>query len=544
MKKMKKVFALLMTATMILSMSMFAFAAGTDGDGEGEGSGEGGSSQPAAETVTITVAQDSTYAGEAGGAGRTYNWYKVFDATYESNTSTGGGYDTDGTPGAVTGTATAASYEASAAVAAKLGSWVAATGTEGEDGYVAAHWEKASGNLWFKLTPISGSTKYVVEWDNSSTDTDTAQAAAKWLKDKNVYDTTGSLTWSSDDKEWSAEVTKGYYLIVSDTGANLVAATTDIDITEKNDYPPIGKTQADEDNTAQVDTEKNVAIGDVLTYQAKVTIPKAAKVGDTMVAVDTPSTGLTYNNDVIVKTNTGNATVEFGTAATGQAWTATITVTAGSQGKDVIFEYTMTVNAEALVDTGKINTFELDYGDNYTAVPVTVPFKTYFGGIVKTAENATGEPMEGVKFTLKEAGTEFKVTKAADGYYYPDATNGSSEVVTDADGLILIRGLDNDKTYTLTETETLPGFNMLDHDVTLVLQEDTVTEATTDSETGDTTEATSSFEEFENWGSVVNQSGSLLPSTGGIGTTIFYVAGAILVIGAGVVLITRRRMDS
>ena len=43
---------------------------------------------------------------------------------------------------------------------------------------------------------------------------------------------------------------------------------------------------------------------------------------------------------------------------------------------------------------------------------------------------------------------------------------------------------------------------------------------------------------------VVNESGAVLPSTGGIGTTIFYIIGAILVLGAGILLVTRRRMNA
>jgi len=52
-----------------------------------------------------------------------------------------------------------------------------------------------------------------------------------------------------------------------------------------------------------------------------------------------------------------------------------------------------------------------------------------------------------------------------------------------------------------------------------------------------------SFTNLERTSTVINEAGSVLPSTGGIGTTIFYIIGAILVIGAGVVLVTRRRMN-
>lgn len=107
--------------------------------------------------------------------------------------------------------------------------------------------------------------------------------------------------------------------------------------------------------------------------------------------------------------------------------------------------------------------------------------------------------------------------------------------------MILIRGLDDDKTYTLKETETKQGYNLLTEEVTLTLHLDTVTTTTTDG----VTTSTSSFEEAADtdWGTVENNKGSVLPSTGGIGTTIFYIIGTILVIGAGVVLVTRRRMN-
>ena len=506
MKNVKKILALVLVAVMMMALSVSAFAA------------------------SISVEQDSTYQGTAGQAGRTYTYKQIFHATLsEANTSSGGGYDTDGTPGTVTASlAKGYSYflnSTETTQIGQLGTWVAATET------TPAHWEKATGNLWFDLTPSADGSKYIVSWASGvATDTDTAQAAAAWLNTNYTALASGDLTWDTATKKWTAsELEDGYYLLNSDTGNNLVAATGNIAIKEKNSYPPIDKTQADEDNTEQVDTSKNVAVGDVLTYQAKVTIPATAKVGDTMVVTDKPSEGLTYNNDVAVKTNEGNATVAFGTAGTGVAWTATITVTEASRGKDVVFEYTMTVNEKAIVDTGRINTFELKYGDNYTAIPVTVPYTTYFTGVHKIDDSGSSTTgLEGVKFDLFEEGKAFNVKKSGT-YYIPDPTGSSNEVVTDADGYIYIRGLDKDKTYTLTETETLPGYNMLEEDVTLVLVED----------------KEDAFDEYDadSYQNVVNNKGAVLPSTGGIGTTIFYVVGGILVVAAGVLLVTKKRMS-
>ena len=516
----------------------------------------------AAFAVDISVERDGTYAGGTDtDGGRTYTWYKVFSASYTANSSTGGQYDkTTGAPGDVTGTADAVAYQATAAVAAKLGNWVAAaaednpTTTDVDES--KAHWVRASGNNWFDLTPIAGSTNYSVKWVNSSITSETAQAAAAWLKANEVYETgkTGSLTWNESAKKWEATgLDAGYYLLESNTGDNLVAATSDIAIKEKNAYPPLDKTQADEDNATQTDDPKNVAVGDVLTYEVKVTIPATAKAGDRILVWDKKTDGLTYNNNVAVKEggNTGNATVGDPAAADVDAswtWSKLITVTEGSEGKDVVFTFTMTVNEDALVTVDKKNTSGLKYGNDkgftYDSVPDEVEYKTYFAGI-KKIDGTTKEALKGVQFTLKEAGTDFKVSKNSDGVYVPDA-NGSATVETDNDGLIIIRGLDQDKAYTLTETKTLDGYNMLDKDVTLALQLDTITK--TDSE--GTTTTTSSFDTAKAktdaesvWGEVENNKGTLLPSTGGIGTTIFYVVGSILVVAAGVLLITKKRMS-
>ncbi len=524
MKKMKKIFALLIAMVMVLGMSTSVFAA------------------------SITVNQDSTYSGTEGQAGRTFTYKQIFHATLTgANKSTGGGYDTDGTPGTVSASLQKGySYflnSTETTQIGQLGTWDATNKT----------WTKATGNLWFDLTPSADGSQYIVSWAAGvATDTDTAQAAAKWLSTNYTALASNNLTWNSSSKNWTATgLEDGYYLLSSDTGDNLIAATGDIQVNEKNSYPPVEKTQADEDNTVQTDQDKNVAVGDVLTYEVKVTIPATAKVGETIAVYDAPSAGLSYNNDMAVKVDDTSVTPAAGTqvapatAQAGEAWRYTITVDANNKNKVVLFQFTMTVTAAALTDTDKLNPAGLVY-NNYNSKPDEVKFKTYYTGIEKVDGEDNTKKLADVEFTLKEAGVEFPVTKSGD-YYVPvtlTKNDGESDadfaarklaaatVKTDANGLIIIRGLDNDKAYTLTETKTQDGYNLLVGDKTLTLIEDGYTEA------GQATyDPTTQFDKVE------NNKGTVLPSTGGMGTTIFYIIGAILVIGAGVVLVTRRRMN-
>ena len=141
------------------------------------------------------------------------------------------------------------------------------------------------------------------------------------------------------------------------------------------------------------------------------------------------------------------------------------------------------------------------------------------------------------------AGAEFTLTKKL-----ADGTTKTVAVVKSEDGTeFSFNGLD-DGEYVLTETQTPAGYNTIDpitftvtaeHDIIsddpqlTSLSGDAVTgeiafNASTDNGTLDTT--------------VINQKGSTLPHTGGMGTTVLYVIGGILVIGAGVVLVARKRI--
>ena len=171
-------------------------------------------------TINIEIKRDGSYGSSATG-NREYTWYKVFSAVpADALLGKEGGHNDTGAPGDINygDNVPAVAYVATTAVAAKLGSWNSETKT----------WTKAEGNLWFELSPIVGQTTYNVKWVNTSTDSATAQAAAKWLLENNVYEATGTLTPNDDGTKWTASgLDKGYYLISGSEGLNLVAATTD-----------------------------------------------------------------------------------------------------------------------------------------------------------------------------------------------------------------------------------------------------------------------------------------------------------------------------
>jgi fimbrial isopeptide formation D2 family protein/LPXTG-motif cell wall-anchored protein len=517
MKNTRKIVALILAIGMITVMglsSIVAFAA--------NGSGSG---------ATITVIRHDSYSGTSGSEeanNRKFTWYHVFTATYTSNTSTGGGVSGSGAPGAVKGSGSAVSYTASAAVAAKLGTWNSGTGTW-------THINDAEYGKWFVLTPTADPNVFSVTWNTDSSIATTAeevQKAAKWLLDNQVYDGTGSLTFNSDGT-WSATVEKGYYILQSDSGVNLIAATTDINITEKNTYPTIEKTQRDSSGAGYTTDGVHVAINDEIEYVVTVNVPYDA---DKLIQVyDAPSKGLQYlpNTMKVYADGTLIDTIVPESDTSSGGWKASFQAIT-YKGQKIEFKFKMKVTASAFTDVDRLNGARLEYGSGTTYKPNTPPvlYDIYYGGIYKY-DGETDKPLSGTEFTITVEGEEYKVSPSGS-FYIPDPS-GSAVVLTNASGTIIIRGIDADKEYVFTETNPLPGYNPLSGSVTI----SSGTYMYLD-ESGSFKNSLISVEEF--YYPVENNKGSLLPSTGGIGTTIFYVVGAVLVIGTGVILITRRRM--
>ena len=132
-------------------------------------------------------------------------------------------------------------------------------------------------------------------------------------------------------------------------------------------------------------------------------------------------------------------------------------------------------------------------------------------------------------------------------------TKAKQQVETEPDTIFTFSGLD-DGYYRLTETKAPEGYNKLESPIEFTISA-THDENSSDPKltdlTGNVTSGEATFTSSltgETDGSlttnVVNESGSTLPSTGGIGTTIFYVVGGILMVGAAILLITKKRAEN
>lgn len=298
----------------------------------------------------------------------------------------------------------------------------------------------------------------------------------------------------------------------------------------------------DTDSSTDWGTSADYDIGDEVPFQLTATIPANYDDYSTykFVMHDTLSTGLSFKNDVVVKI--GETTLTANTdytvnvpGADGHTFDITfanLKTTTATAGDTITVTYSATLNTGAVIgNSGNPNEAYLEYSNNPTGegmgetpVKKAVVF-TYKAVINKVDSN--NQPLNGATFQLeKYDGTSWGEVETIEG-------TSASEFI--------FNGLDDGK-YKLTETKTPDGYN------TIEPIEFTISATHDETQITDLTVTGGSFTVTKESGlltaEIVNNKGSELPSTGGIGTTIFYVGGGALVAVAGVFLIAKKRMSS
>lgn len=523
-KAMKKLMAALLAVAMVCAMAIPAFAAEGDTTAATTGKGE------------ITIDNVVT--------GHTYTIYRILNLEYHADTK-------------------AYRYTANS-------DWV--------DFVEAQH----------EYLVVDAKTKAVTwaESKNKTTDIqDFANAAGSYAKAKSVP-AVNSIE-ASETSHHSTSITfenlpLGWYLVVSDlnNGAICSIDTTDptVTIKEKNGEPTIEK---------YVDNDKSndAGIGDTVNFQIDVAVLDGQP--HNYVIHDAMSAGLNFNNDVVVyrtrATDAGSSGtgIPLDTLIKGKDYTVEKPTTCSASTKitgctfeikfkddalkanDIItVQYTATVNANAVIGVdGNPNETILEYNNKYTAPSTT---KTYVWemGVHKFANLGTKDPNHALanaefqlyKDVVDKNGTTTMyaifsdATNSEDGTSVYNLTGWTADatkaitVVTPASGNIKFVGLDAG-TYYLKETKAPTGYNTLPAPITVEISS-TLPTAKVPSTTVTYTVKCDGHEADGHIIPVENKSGTVLPSTGGIGTTIFYVVGGGLMVAAAILLITKKRMEN
>lgn len=355
----------------------------------------------------------------------------------------------------------------------------------------------------------------------------------------------------------------GYYLVDSSTGAlcSLDATTPDAEVTEKNDEPTVDKEVK----------EVSANIGDTVHYDVTITAQAGA---ENYVLHDTMSVGLTFNNDVEVVHKRGDDEIAELTAGKDYTVTPTsgevkgdgsetFTVEFSNEyasklepGDTLVVTYTATINEEAELVLTETNEAKLTYGDNNETTSDKTETKNFSIPVYKFGkENGVDTGLAGAEFVLtkescdsvddaKEKAMAFKDAGGNVYFYNSDLTNIEKPVTnikTPDTGKFILKGLAAG-TYYLWETKAPDGYNQLKDAVTIVIDDKGDITVNGNKEGSFTpVKDLPADDEEDSMVQVENNSGVELPSTGGIGTTIFYIVGGVLVVGAAILLIAKKR---
>lgn len=429
--------------------------------------------------------------------------------------------------------------------------------------------QKALGNAAEKATTLTGETEakaFAVE-------------VAKYLTDHPAGTGKDSIEVSSP----------GYYLIKNTSVGEgevftdyILQVVKNVTVQPKSGKPTLDK-QIKHNETGVWGVVGDNQIGDTVEFRTITTVPNVS--GYTQykyVIYDEMSAGLTSNvkneNDVTIKVNdTTELDKNYYTVTVDETnankFTVTVDVLKAIQdnkmlaGNELYTYYTGILNENAKVynDGKQDNKAYLEYSNNphdnktTNSTPVKVVYDWTFKMGVKKVDGADGTPLTDAKFVLsKEKNCDLgaigddgqphntenliSLIKNSDGSYTvaPAGYNGSVVNVITA-GDITINGLDDATVYYLYETKAPAGYNRLTDAVRFEI-------TATYSDAGDNCTSVTATVNNDVQSSVSvnvrNNKGSTLPSTGGIGTTLFYVIGGGLMAVAAVLLVTKKRMNN
>ncbi len=352
------------------------------------------------------------------------------------------------------------------------------------------------------------------------TEADIAAIAAYVASDSPV----ATVTSTGGADAVATGLANGYYYITTTTGTVVTIDSTNPNATvdDKNIIPGVDKKIT---GASSYDTDGKKALAQVGTqveFTATITVGKG-QIGYEF--NDTMTSGLTYVADSL--TVTGIPAAGYTATASGQSIKVEFDddeIAKLAQGAEIVLTYKATITENALNDDPEKNTATISYGNNgqYTSEPSVT--EVYNAQFTVTKQDGSDKPLPGAGFVIKNA--DGKYYKLASGVVtWVDSIDNADEHTSDEAGAVAaFTGLANG-TYTLVEKTVPEGYNKA-ADSTFTIAEHDYTAAN-----------------LEQASTVINNAGTELPSTGGIGTTIFYIVGAALVIAAGVVLVTRRRMN-
>lgn len=502
MKLIKKIAAIMLSVMMVLGMASVVSAAESGAAAAPTGNGK----------ITINNAIP----------GQTYKIYKILDL--ESYNATTGNY----------------AYKATTAWKSFInGNDIKGVYVTIKDGYVT--WKDNANAAEFakKALAYANPQNPIINSDDSQV----ASAAAEGT-------TTSTVTFSG--------LSLGYYLVDSSAGAlcSLNTTATEVEIQEKNGVPSVEK-KVQEDSTSTWGDNNTADIGQTVNFQTTITAQSGAQ---NYVLHDKMDAGLTFDtSSVQVKLKKSSETAENIVAATNNYevksnglestnsctfhvdFTPAFCNTLAKDDK-IIVTYSATLNDDVESKKEYKNETWLKYGENNETNHDTTTTKTFELPVFKyTMKSGTKTKLAGATFTLSKnadgtnpielvsvstndtTGDIYRVAKTSE-------TGRVTKVKTTDSGEFTIKGLDAD-TYYLTETQQPAGYNKLSAPIKVVIDGDGNITIGTASTAATTVE-------------VENKSGTILPSTGGNGTSLIYFLGAVLALVSGVVLITKQRMKN